>query len=239
MYFSLITPAPGLERQAAHQWAAQSNAYREHQWLWQFFPGAPEAKRDFLFRRHDQEGMPRFYLLSQRAPQSVGPAWQIKTQDYAPKLQVGEWLEFELRANPVVTHSRTGKRQRHDVIIEAKKILLAERGLKKWADWTLDRCDAAGQPDPRPELYQLALEHGGHWLEKRGPSNGFALAPDSLAVDGYQQQRGKKGQLQLSTVDFKGLLQVTDPELFIKTALKQGLGHAKAFGCGLMLVRRV
>lgn len=239
MYFSLITPTPGMERQAAQQWTEQTNAYLEHQWLWRFFPGQPEAKRDFLFRRRDQDGVPRFYVVSQQEPQSVGPTWQLQTRDYAPQLQAGEWLEFELRANPVVTHSRTGKSQRHDVIIEAKKTLLAIRGLKKWEDWKLERRNEDGSPDPRPELYQLALEHGGHWLEKRGPSHGFALALDSLAVDEYHQQRGKRGQLQLSTVDIKGLLQVTDPDVFVKTALSRGIGHAKAFGCGLLLIRRV
>lgn len=239
MYFSLITPTPGMERQAAQQWIEQTDAYQEHQWLWHFFPGEPEAKRDFLFRRRDQDGVPRFYIVSQRPPQGVGPAWQVQSRDYAPQLQAGQWLEFELRANPVVTHSRTGKSQRHDVIIEAKKVLLAARGLKKWDDWKMERLDQDGHPDPRPELYQLALEHGGHWLEKRGPSHGFALALDSLAVDGYQQQRGQARGIQFSSVDFKGLLQVTNPETFVTKALTQGLGRAKAFGCGLMLVRRV
>lgn len=239
MYFSLITPTPGLERQAAHQWVQQTDAYREHQWLWQFFPGAPEAKRDFLFRRRDREGIPRFYLLSQRAPQSIGPAWRVDTQPYAPQLRAGEWLEFELRANPVVTHSRTGKSQRHDVIIEAKKALLAERGLTQWADWQVDRCDSDGHPDPRPELYSLVQAHGGRWLEKRGEANGFEVDADSLSVEAYQQQKGKRGQLQISMVDFKGMLQVTDPKAFLENALNKGIGHAKAFGCGLLLVRRV
>lgn len=239
MYFSLITPTPGMERQAAQQWAQQTDAYQEHQWLWRFFPDQPDAKRDFLFRRRNHEGETGFYLVSQRRPQSIGPAWQVTSREYSPQLQAGEWLEFELRANPVVTHSRTGKSQRHDVIIEAKRALLTARGLKKWTDWVPDRVDANGHPDPRPEMYQLALEHGGHWLFKRGPSNGFALALDSLSVDAYQQQRGKRGQLQLSTVDFKGLLQVTDPDLFVKNALSQGVGHAKAFGCGLMLVKKI
>lgn len=35
-----------------------------------------------------------------------------------------------------------------------------------------------------------------------------------------------------------GELMITNPELF-QLALFNGLGHAKAFGCGLMLVRRI
>jgi len=57
-------------------------------------------------------------------------------------------------------------------------------------------------------------------------------------VDGYAQHRGKRGQISISTVDFAGQLTVTDP-VALKQALFDGIGHAKAFGCGLLLVRRV
>ncbi|MEA2080768.1 MAG: type I-E CRISPR-associated protein Cas6/Cse3/CasE [Pseudomonadota bacterium] len=43
-------------------------------------------------------------------------------------------------------------------------------------------------------------------------------------------------EINFSTLDYSGLLTVTDPELF-KAALFQGIGPAKAFGCGLLLVR--
>jgi CRISPR system Cascade subunit CasE len=39
-------------------------------------------------------------------------------------------------------------------------------------------------------------------------------------------------------LDYKGVLCVTDTELF-KTTLFNGIGRSKAFGCGLMMVRRV
>ncbi|MBE0437199.1 MAG: type I-E CRISPR-associated protein Cas6/Cse3/CasE, partial [Methylomicrobium sp.] len=65
--------------------------------------------------------------------------------------------------------------------------------------------------------------------------------PDRIRVDGYRQHRflKRKGnkQVSLSTLEFNGLLTVTDPNLFIKT-LYTGIGPAKGFGCGLMLVRR-
>ncbi len=239
MYFSLITPATGMARQAAHQWAGASGAYAEHQWLWRFFPGEAGSIRDFLFRRRDNDGIPRFYVVSQRPPTRISSAWHVEYRHYDPQSNAGEWLAFELRANPVVSHHRTGRQQRHDVIMEAKKRLLAARGLGQWQDWQADRCDHAGHPDPRPALYQLAQEHGGQWLMKRGADNGFALLPENLSVEGYQQHQGKQGQLKISTIDFKGVLQVTDPERFVSKALTRGIGHAKAFGCGLMLVRRI
>ena len=41
-----------------------------------------------------------------------------------------------------------------------------------------------------------------------------------------------------STLDFSGLLTVTAPEKFL-SALYGGIGPAKGFGCGLLLVKRV
>jgi CRISPR system Cascade subunit CasE len=59
-------------------------------------------------------------------------------------------------------------------------------------------------------------------------------------VDGYRTWRqhfGSKG-IELATVDFEGTLEVADPARFLD-ALVRGVGPAKAFGCGLMLVRRI
>ncbi|RYD61629.1 MAG: type I-E CRISPR-associated protein Cas6/Cse3/CasE, partial [Verrucomicrobiaceae bacterium] len=49
------------------------------------------------------------------------------------------------------------------------------------------------------------------------------------------EKRG--GKLRFTSVDLTGQLTVTDPTAF-QAMLLQGLGHAKAFGCGLMVVRR-
>jgi CRISPR system Cascade subunit CasE len=56
---------------------------------------------------------------------------------------------------------------------------------------------------------------------------------------GYRtwRQRGGKG-IALSTLDFEGGLAVTDPER-LRVVLLAGIGPAKAFGCGLLLVRRM
>ena len=42
-----------------------------------------------------------------------------------------------------------------------------------------------------------------------------------------------------STLEFDGILAVTEPEVFIEKCLFSGIGPAKGFGCGVMLVRRV
>ena len=40
-----------------------------------------------------------------------------------------------------------------------------------------------------------------------------------------------------STLDFEGVLTVSDPDTLLP-AIARGFGAAKAYGCGLMLIRR-
>lgn len=230
MYFSLINPALGHEREAAHDW--MRSAYEQHQWLWRFLPAPAGTQRRFLFRRRDVDGLPRFYVVSPEEPHSPSPYWQVTSKRYAPVLKAGDVLDFELRANPVVTgRSESGKAARHDVVMQAKTRLLRERGLVRWSDWT----DA-----DRPALADLVLQSAGAWLQTRSGRLGFDLvnADNTLRVDGYEQHRGKGGALRLSTVDFSGRLRVVNAEALRET-LYSGIGHGKAFGCGLMLLRPV
>jgi len=76
---------------------------------------------------------------------------------------------------------------------------------------------------------------------------GFRLVNDDnnlskLQNSAYQwhslSAKGGKGDKSgFSSVDFTGELQITDMSKF-KEALFTGIGRSKAFGCGLLLVRR-
>lgn len=226
MHFSFITPTPGQERQAAHEW--MRGAYEQHQWLWRFFPAPPGTPRSFLFRRRDAGGLPSYYVVSEAAPLSPSPCWHISSKAYAPVLAAGDVLNFELRANPVVTtRSASGKAARHDVVMQEKTRLLRERGLARWADWTTPE---------RPALRELVQGCATAWLQARCARLGIELDATALRAEGYEQQRGKGGELRLSTVDFNGRLRVLQPDA-LRQAMLSGVGHGKAFGCGLLLVR--
>ena len=228
MYFSLITPASGHERDAAHEWTR--SAYEAHQWLWRFLPAPAGTARSFLFRRRDLDGLPRFYVVSDSEPAAPSPHWTVESKPYRPTLVEDDRLAFDLRANPVLTtRNAAGKPVRHDVVMQEKTRLLAERGLERWADWT--------GPD-RPALPDLVRQAGGQWLQARCERLGIKLDEAALRVEGYEQHRGKGGTLRISTVDFSGRLQVVDPDALLR-ALFGGVGHAKAFGCGLLLVRPI
>lgn len=228
MYFSVISPVENQLRQATHELA--QSIYEEHQWLWKFFPNKPDQQRDFIFRRQDVDNNPRFYIVSKREPVSFSSSWRVQTRSYSPSLMEGQRLSFQLRVNPVVTKKNVnGKSQRHDVVMHTKKQLLKEQGLDinaKRQDW---------HSDDKPLLPDLAQQTYVDWLNTRAETNGFQII--QVNVDSNLQNKAGKRDIQFSTVDFSGELYVTDPLLF-QHVLLNGLGHAKAFGCGLMLVKR-
>ena len=226
LYFSLIAPARGNERGAALERAR--GPYGDHQWLWTFFPAPRGTVRDFLFRRVQGDGMPMTYALSSRPAAAPSPNWHVQNKPFAPLLHEGQRLRFDLRANPVIsTRNESGSQARHDVVMREKKRLLSERGLMRWDEW---------HGGDKPPLHKLIQASCADWLLARAPRLGFDVDADTLSVEGYTQHRGKKGEIQFSSVDFSGELTVTDAAGF-RSALGTGIGHAKAFGCGLMLIR--
>ncbi len=88
---------------------------------------------------------------------------------------------------------------------------------------------------------EAALEN---WWKKQGQRCGFTLIIDDsglskLQTSAYQwhalPEKGKRAGF--SSVDFIGKLQITDIDQF-KKALFDGIGRSKAFGCGLLMIRR-
>ena len=75
------------------------------------------------------------------------------------------------------------------------------------------------------------------WLTTRAERDGFRLV--TMKLDAYRAEvlprRGKPARI--GVFDLQGLLEVTAPEAFMSRLLC-GFGRAKAFGCGLMLLRR-
>ncbi|MGW4682594.1 type I-E CRISPR-associated protein Cas6/Cse3/CasE [Micromonospora taraxaci] len=78
------------------------------------------------------------------------------------------------------------------------------------------------------------------WLTSRAARNGFALAHQqdgrpNVRLHRSQTQAFKRGMgtVTLTTVTYDGILQITDADAFRRT-LTSGIGHAKAYGCGLL-----
>lgn len=221
MYMSRITlsPAAGI---ADLGLIAAGDAYADHRLLWSFFPD-DTPRREFLFRRMERRGRPSFLVMSGTEPTSPSPAWIVESKPYEPEFRSGDCLGFSLRVNPVVRRrTESGRQVRHDVVMDEKRRLRDEN-----------------TPAART-VAELVEEAGLAWLDARAGRLGFAPEPGRVACHGYRQhrimRRGRK--ISFSSLDYKGVLRVIEPERFIGV-LYHGVGPSKAFGCGLLLVKRV
>jgi CRISPR system Cascade subunit CasE len=83
------------------------------------------------------------------------------------------------------------------------------------------------------------------WLKKQGDQHGFELITDATGLFKLQNSAyawhslsSKERKAGFSSVDFTGQLQITDVNKF-EQALFNGIGRSKAFGCGLVMIRRI
>ncbi|MEW6593568.1 MAG: type I-E CRISPR-associated protein Cas6/Cse3/CasE [Thermodesulfobacteriota bacterium] len=223
MYFSTIRLRRGITPREIAKLTGMGG-YQVHQLIWKLFADHPDRRRDFIYRYEPVGGWPSFYTVSSREPLDDMGLWEIRTKEYNPCLRPGQRLGFSLRANPIRTrHDANGKQQRHDVVMEEK---IKAKNTEKEIDL--------------PEIVQ---EQGYLWLEKRSTSQGFHVSATGVRVGGYRQHKFYKGKgntpVTFSTLDFDGILTVSDPDVFVRESLFGGIGPAKSFGCGLILARRL
>ncbi|MCE2448692.1 MAG: type I-E CRISPR-associated protein Cas6/Cse3/CasE [Candidatus Latescibacteria bacterium] len=198
----------------------------DHRLLWTVIPTeirteveqsrtAGTPKSAFLWRADRQRG--RYYLL--------GPKPLEESQLFESALSPGERLVFDLRLNATVD----------------RKVGVDSQGkaLRQRCDVAMDLLKAEAKIDRAGSRMQLAEKAAYDWLTTRAAEHGFHL--DKLRLEGYRAERfarwgGKFGTL--GVFDLKGALTITEPNSFL-ARLRQGFGRGKAFGCGLMLIRRI
>lgn len=191
-----------------------------HHLVWSLFADGSGRRRDFLWREM-QTGL--FFILSARPPRDPHDLFDLaEPKPFSPALAAGDRLAFSLRANPLVRRRKPprGRSVKHDVVMDALHAHPAgERARHRRG---------------------VVREHGLAWLERQARKAGFAIGSHDVQVDGYEQRRVARRDgppMSYSTLDFTGILTVSDPTAFLP-ALSNGFGGAKAYGCGLMLIRR-
>ena len=208
--------------------ALNRGGYILHQSIWRLFPGSETTqKRDFIYHVIQREGLPVFYVVSKRVPEDPEGIWEVETKPYSPKIVEGLKLGFSMRANPRVTKRNTssnGKNSpKHDIFMDAKQNYKNNHSghTPKGADWQ-----------------NLIQEIGSEWLSRQGKRLGFSVQAGT--VNSYRREKfeSKGRNIQFAYADFEGILSVQNPE-DLQSALFEGVGSSKAFGCGLLLIRRV
>ncbi len=187
------------------------DSYGWHQRLWRCFPGEPDRKRDFVTRIEDLDGGFRLWLLSPRRP--ACPDWcppeRFAVKEIAESFLSHRHYAFNLRANPVKCLVQRNEQGER-----------SRRGKRV--------------PLIRPEELRA-------WLERKGQEGGFRLVagmPLDIGPMVKSHFRKKEHAACHGGVEFRGVLEVTDPPQF-KKAYYTGIGSAKGFGFGLLLLKPV
>ena len=158
---------------------------------------------------------PDFSHIVEEAGWPATTGWE--SRDYGgflSGLRAGQVWAFRLAANPVhsARRSPSGETQRFGHVTALQQ-----------QEWLLNRCGTWGFEIPD------ALVGTGADEPQR------AVLVRERAVQTFR--RGD-GRVTVSTAVFEGRLRVVDAEA-LRAALTAGMGHAKAYGCGLMTLARV
>ena len=235
MFFSKVTLSKESKNVLMLMRAMERNNYLTDQLIWELFPAKSDSQRFFLYRQEQENSflqvelsrrLPIFYIVSEIEPIKTHELLQVKSKSYDPFIEKGMHLQFNIRTNPVIAKRHEGKKNsvKHDVLMDAKKKMIL-----------------SGEVD-RSKIKEYVDFSAISWLLKQGEQKGFLLNnPSQIEVNSYLQHKISKkngNNIQFSSIDFNGILEVSDSFKF-KEMLFSGLRHSKAFGCGLMLIKRI
>jgi CRISPR system Cascade subunit CasE len=203
------------------------DAYLLHQKIWTIASRSQNQKRDFLYRvEYDTyQNIKCIYLLAPNQITSQNGVKVTVSPRYQPDIETNERLYFKLTANPIIKRKENGKAKEYSLIMDAKQ------------RFKIDKQDYLDQYSLDELIYDVGIK----WLTRKGEQHGFAVKRFEVIINNDREYNIKpigRQEYILRTLDFSGMLTVTDPSLFLK-ALYEGIGSAKGFGCGLMMVKRV
>jgi CRISPR system Cascade subunit CasE len=184
------------------------DTYDWHQAVWKAFPGRDGEKRDFVTRL-DQHGK-SFRLLIVSPVQPTRPEWCSSEENW------------KSRPIPEAYFGRTRYAFQLCANPTKKVIKEIEPGTRT----------KNGRRVPLTKREDLV-----EWITRKGVQGGFVV--DEATLRSFSRGReyfNKNGRAGLhSAVEFQGVLEVNDPVKFYET-FAQGVGPAKAFGFGLLVI---
>ena len=206
------------------------DVYAWHKMLWDCYPNQPDAKRDFLTRIDQLEGAFRFWVLAKRKPARPQwcPATSFSLNQISPSFLSHQYYAFDLRANPV------------KAMVQRDASGVSLRGTD--GKWKRGKRMPLVKPDELREWLkskgEVRCRDAGTGLDVPGGFRIFEGRPLEISpmVESHFRKKGKAGYH--GGVQFRGTLEGTDREKFMQTC-QSGIGSAKGFGFGLLLLAPV
>ena len=198
-------------------WEFARNPYNLHRQLWRLFPG--EGKET---RRNDEE-LRQGFLFRIEDNLTGRPARLLVQSRRAPASASGLMV--------------VGTREIHPQPVAGQRLafLLTANPVKTIADTQRDA--KLGKKSDKCRVPLIKEEDQRAWLKRKFVSAGEIEAANALPHAPIYFRKGNRGG-KLATVTFEGALRVSDP-IRLTEVLENGVGPAKGFGCGLLLLRRV
>ncbi|MDR3349341.1 MAG: type I-E CRISPR-associated protein Cas6/Cse3/CasE [Acidaminococcales bacterium] len=154
-----------------------------------------------------------------------GAKQQWLTKEYGPfleRLQTGQAWQFRLRANPVRSLLRT-EAGKGDERAKARGQLSALADAEKQKKW----------------LCEKGLRHGFYFLTKKDePQNIEVVQKEIKEFYRFDPAANERKTVTINMVTFEGILLIAEREKFT-AAMLNGIGRAKAYGCGLLTLARL
>ena len=198
-------------------WEYARNPYDLHRQLWRLFPGEEKETRS------NGEELRQGFLFRIEENPTGRPARLLVQSRRTPEVATGVELvgTREIQPQPAV-----GQRL---------AFLLTANPVKTIADAQRD-----AKPGKKSEKCRVPLineDDQREWIARKLANACEIEATNVLPHAPIYFRKGNRGG-KLATVTFDGVLRVNDPTRMTEL-LENGIGHAKAFGCGLLLVRRI
>lgn len=146
------------------------------------------------------------------------PSSQYTSKPYDPCPKTGVRLRFNLLAEISKANGKPeqgGRAKRIDPIL---------------TDWI--------QSEYKKSWQELTYQHGVQWLQSREQRFGYEI--EEIAYAEYAPLEFKQIErfIRIGTVNYTGVLKVAQSDYF-KNALINGMGRGKAWGCGLLMCKKM
>lgn len=198
-------------------WQSARNPYEFHRQLWRLFPGEPKETRS------SNEGVRQGFLFRVEQASTGRPACLLVQSRQSPSAASGVALTNTKEFSP------------QPAVGQRLAFVLTANPVKTIQD--AQRDSKSGKLSEKCRVPLISEEDQRAWIVRKLEA---AAEVESVTVLPHAPTYFRKGNRggKLVTITYEGVLKVTNPVALVGL-MENGIGPAKAFGCGLLLVRRV